>query len=107
MLNIALKIDTSKLSNPEADIRYKLPEHIQYLSEGELRDDGYDYAKDGQLLLFLVGEDHFRVETFLKKLFQMPFEGNDLSLTTVVGVDHGDGFQPVYPSGYEGDFKVD
>ena len=79
---------------PKADIRYQLPEHIQYLSDGELRDDGYDYNKDRRLLLFLVGEDDFDVSGFLDRLFDEPFDGNDLSLATIVGVDRGDGFEP-------------
>ena len=79
MLALAFKINLFKLANRSADVRYKLPEHIQYLSDGELREDGYDYAKDGELLLFMVGEDTFQVEPFLDHLFDEPFEDNDMS----------------------------
>ena len=107
MLAITLKINSSKLSNPKADIRYQLPEQIQYLSDGELRDDGYDYAKDGQLLLFLVGEDNFDVQGFVDKLFDQPFLENDLSLATQVGIDRGDGYEVIYPTEFEGEFGLD
>lgn len=107
VLALALKIDVSKLENPKADVRYQLPEQIQYLSDGELRDDGYDYAKDGRLLLFLVGEDDYDVHAFLNKLFDEPFLDNDLSLVTQVGVDRGDGYEVIYPPEFVGDFGVD
>ena len=107
MLALAFKINLSKLTNRSADVRYKLPEHIQYLSDGELREDGYDYTKDGQLLLFMVGEDTFQVEPFLDHLFDEPFEDNDMSLATVVGVDRGDGYSVVYPPEFDGKFIMD
>jgi hypothetical protein len=107
VLVIALKINRSKLENPKADIRYQLPEQIQYLSDGQLRDDGYDYAKDGELLLFLVGEDDFDFRTFVDKLFDEPFSDNDLSLATQVAVDQGDGYEVVYPPEFEGKFTLD
>ena len=72
-----------------------------------MREDGYDYAKDGELLLFMVGEDDFEVRPFLDHLFDEPFEDNDMSLATVVGVDRGDGYAVVYPPEFTGPFVLD
>ncbi len=107
MVAIAIKIDTGRLENPEADIRYQLPEHLADVTQGLVSDDGYDYSEDGSLVLFLTGDDESVVDTVLEALCAGLFLGNDLSRAVVVAVDVGPGFSVVYPADHDGEFKLD
>ena len=107
MLSLAIKIDQSKLSHPEADIRYQLPVHLQQLTDGHLKDDGYDYLKDGTLVLFLVGDDESYVPAIIKALVEKEFLGNNLAEAISVGVDVGPGYTQVFPDTDEASFNLD
>lgn len=42
MGEIAIRLDPGKLANPDADLRYLIPDRIEELSKGKLRNEGYD-----------------------------------------------------------------
>jgi hypothetical protein len=107
MLAVALKIDLDKLAHPEADLRYQLPARLENVTDGLIKDDGYDYTEDGALILFLTGDDERVLEQILKVLLNEPFQGNDLKAAIVVAADVGSGYSVVYPPDYSGDFVVE
>ncbi len=60
MTEIIIQLHPGRLSNPDLDIRYRLPSELEKLAEGDLliEDDGYDYSDDGQSLdIFLKVSD--------------------------------------------------
>lgn len=107
MLSVAIKIDSAKLSNPDADIRYQLPVFLHQATDGKVKDDGYDYLKDGTLVIFMIGDDEACVPDILKSLVSEPFLGNDLKDAISVGVDVGPGYNSVYPESDTGRFIVE
>ncbi len=59
MARIVIRLDSQKLDNPDADIRYLLPRLLAERSGGAISDDGYDYVgPDSQLILFLKTSNH-------------------------------------------------
>jgi hypothetical protein len=49
-----IKIDPTKMENPDLDIRYRLFEYLNELYPGALQDDGYDYEGEQPLLVVCV-----------------------------------------------------
>lgn len=48
-----VKIDPSRLANPDLDIRYRLFDYLDELYPDALKDDGYDY--EGSTLVVFIG----------------------------------------------------
>jgi hypothetical protein len=40
--HIAIKLNPAGLVNPDLDMRYRIPDLIRDVTEGRIRDDGYD-----------------------------------------------------------------
>jgi hypothetical protein len=58
MPTIVVRLDPRLLANPDADLRYLLPDLLVKRSAGIIRDDGYDYVGEGPfLLLFLQASE--------------------------------------------------
>ncbi|WML33320.1 hypothetical protein [Clostridium sp. OS1-26] len=59
MGSIAIKLDPSKMDNPDLDLRYIIPDKSEELTKGAVKDDGYDYSSDGtnSIIIFLSSED--------------------------------------------------
>ena len=55
-MEISITLDPSKLSNPDADLRYTIPEIAEEISNNELQDDGYDYDDDNNMIIFLSSD---------------------------------------------------
>jgi hypothetical protein len=53
MQTIILRLDPEKLSNPDLDIRYVLPDLLIEESESVILDDGYDYEDSGNNAMLL------------------------------------------------------
>lgn len=106
MPTIYVRLDPGKLRNPDADIRYLLPDLIADKSGGVVKDDGYDYVGDPPyLLLFLKAE--ILDEGLLWVLDVLEHEqvlGNDLLSATVVAVDRHGRMEVAYPSSFPGTF---
>jgi hypothetical protein len=108
MATVILQLDPAKLSNPDLDIRYVLPDLIAEQSGGRMKDDGYDYASEGAatlLLLFLSTDDpNASVPVVVEVLRSERVLENDLS-DVPVAVEDGDGFRVVHPPEFRGTFR--
>jgi hypothetical protein len=104
---IAIKLDPSKLLNPDLDIRYALPELLNEKSKGSIEDNGYDYEPDGNaLIIFLkASELQSALAAILDVIKNEKVCENDL-IGAVVAVKQDDSFKVIYPDGYEGTFAV-
>ena len=49
MQTIIIVLNPKKMENPDLDIRYLLPERIEEITEGMVRDNGYDYLPNNDL----------------------------------------------------------
>ena len=56
-MNIVITLDPQLLDNPDADLRYILPDYIQEKTEGALKDDGYDYGEGDVMQIFMSVRD--------------------------------------------------
>ena len=106
MATIVLRIDPSKLDNPDADIRYQLPDLLAERSGGTMVPDGYDYVGEGPLLLlFLRTSD---VESALACVLEVIEServlDNDLRRGVVVAVKVENAYDVRYPPDFEGPF---
>lgn len=106
MTTLILRLDPRMLDNPDADIRYQLPDLLAERSEGIVKDDGYDYVGDGSLLLlFLKTSDVGRaIACVLEVVQNVRVLGNDLRPAAVIAIEREEEYEVVYPSGFEGSF---
>ena len=113
MTTIILQLDPSKLSNPDADIRYALPDLIVERSQVRVTDNGYDYADDGAaaaapyLLLFLQTDDDNADAAAASVVALLQSERlleNDLSGVPVAIEDGTGELRVVHPSDFRGTF---
>lgn len=87
-------LDPEKLSNPDLDIRYLLPELLEEKSKGLIKDNGFDYLDDevNTMLIFLKTGDFekamFCVEETIKNVALL---GNDLKQGVVVAIEKESG----------------
>ncbi len=43
MQTIIILLEPAKLVNPDLDLRYKIPDSIEEVTDGRIQDNGYDY----------------------------------------------------------------
>ncbi len=43
MQTIIIVLNPGKLTNPDLDLRYLIPDRVSEITEGAVRDNGYDY----------------------------------------------------------------
>lgn len=95
MHTIIIVLDPAKLSNPDLDLRYVIPERIETASNGAIQDDGYDYIDtegSSSLGIFLKTESAAENWPLILKLFQdETFMENDLSLSAEIFISENDG----------------
>ncbi|MDO4943618.1 MAG: hypothetical protein Q4E74_00285 [Ruminococcus sp.] len=85
MQTIIIKLNPSKLENPDLDLRYSVPERIVEISGGAISDDGYDYLEDNSLGLWLKADcanDSYPL--IVELLSNEKFLNNDLSLSAEI-----------------------
>ena len=108
MATIMLQLDPARLSNPDLDIRYVLPDLLVERSSGRLTDDGYDYVGEGSapcLFIFLRTDDAaLAVPDVIQVLKAERVLGNDLS-DVPVAVGEGDHFRVMHPPESVGTFQ--
>ncbi len=54
MATLAIRLDPRLLDNPDADIRYRLPDLLAERSAGVISDDGYDYVGPQPLMVVFL-----------------------------------------------------
>ncbi len=105
MPKIAVRLDPQLLANPNLDIRYRLPDLLAERSAGVIRDDGYDYAGERLLVVFLkVSRLKLALACVLDVVENVPVAGSLLGPGAVVAVERKAGWEVVYPPGFTGPF---
>jgi hypothetical protein len=108
MPEIAIQLDPDRLSNPNLDIRYVLPDLIAEASKGLIKEDGYDYGRTShRLTIYLHTKDLVAALPLVFEILEgPPVLGNHLAAeVTVVAtspVNHSDDerdYTAVYPPG--------
>ncbi len=80
MQTIIIVLDSNKMSNPDLDIRYVLPERIEEYTNNLITDNGYDYLSNLELGLWLETDDSIKgVEKIIELISTEMFLENDLS----------------------------
>ncbi|MCM1316114.1 MAG: hypothetical protein NC244_12180, partial [Alistipes senegalensis] len=72
--------NSRKMTNPDLDIRYTLPERIEEYTNNQIKDNGYDYISNTELGLWLETDNSVNnVEKIIKLIETEKFSENDLS----------------------------
>jgi len=80
MASLSIRLDPQSLKNPDADLRYVLPDTLQEQSKGRIKADGYDYETGDVMVVFLQVDDPEWAMKFVRAfLAAHEVMGNDLS----------------------------
>lgn len=80
MQTIIIVLDSKKMTNPDLDIRYALPERIEEYTNNLIKDNGYDYLSNTELGLWLETDDSVNnVEKIIQLIKTEIILENDLS----------------------------
>ena len=85
---IIIKLDSKKLENPDLDIRYRLPERIESITNNRVLDNGYDYLTDTELLIFLKTEELGEIYPIYRLFKDEKICNNDLSRCSEIFVSN-------------------
>lgn len=111
MGTILIKLFPNKLNNPDLDLRYIIPDRIAEITNGNVKDDGYDYLDEHSLGIFLKSDNPKEdVKNVLEILKTEMFLENDIYETGIVAIcDHDDSnldeYTVVHPQKTNGDSK--
>ena len=106
MTTLAIKLDPAKMLNPNADLRYLIPDHIQQLTANEVQSDGYDYLDDDAMVIFMRMPSPDSLPKVLAILHNETFCENDILETAIIGYDAGEGYIVMHPPGFQGAFII-
>ena len=85
MQTIVIKLDASKLSNPDLDITYDLTDRIDEYTGGKVKDNGFDYLSGTVLGIWLETDNAAeKVEQVIELLKEEKFADNDLSVSAEI-----------------------
>ena len=85
METIIILLSPQKRKNPDADLRYIIPERIEEISENTIQSNGYDYLKDNTLAIWLSTNSYRKALPKIITLFeQETFLENDISKTVSI-----------------------
>ena len=106
MATIAIRLDPQLLDNPDADIRYRLPDLLAERSAGVISDDGYDYVGPQPLMVVFLNASRLKpaLVCVLDVVENVPVVGCLLRPGAVVAVERKAGWEVVYPPGFTGTF---
>jgi hypothetical protein len=91
------------LENPDADIRYDLPDFLNKRSNGNIGGDGYDYVGPDMMLLFLEVRDvQQAVACIVDVIENVRFLENDLRKGAVAAIETDGGHEVFYPADFKG-----
>ncbi|MDE6426471.1 MAG: hypothetical protein K2K89_10120 [Ruminococcus sp.] len=80
MQTIIIVLNSRKMTNPDLDIRYTLPERIEEYTNNNIKDNGYYYISNTELGLWLETDNSVNnVEKIIKLIETEKFSENDLS----------------------------
>ena len=101
MPTLAIKLDPSRMENPDLDVRYEIPGRIAEHTSGVVTDEGFDYIDGDALVIYLGMPSGDQVAKILRFLQDEEFCGNKILDCAKVGLDSGNGFRTVYPDGFD------
>jgi hypothetical protein len=106
MPTIIVRLNPQLLDNPDADIRYRLPDLLAERSGGVISDDGYDYVGDEPLLVLFLKASKLKpaLACVLDVIQNVRVLGNDLRRAVVVAVRRRGGHDVAYPPDFAGPF---
>ncbi len=109
MGHIAIKLNPRDLPNPDADLRYRIPDLIADATNGRIRDDGYDYADDEIMIVYLLCDDpKADVTDVIRTLRANEICDNRILDSAVIGIaTNATTFTIVHPPDDNGEFTVD
>ena len=93
MKNLVLTLDPDKLQNPDLDLRYVIPDLLSTRSDGNIKDNGYDYedqeSKSSPLLaIFLIATDFpAALKTINQLVLSEEVLGNNLSSAATLYIE--------------------
>lgn len=80
MQTIIIVLNSRKMTNPDLDICYTLPERIEEYTNNQIKDNGYDYISNTELGLWLETDNSVNNAKKIIKLIETEkFSENDLS----------------------------
>lgn len=105
MTTFVLKIDPALLENPDADLRYLLPQMLCETSNGVLQDDGYDYTARQEMLLFFLSSDGAKGAAVITDFIEtVRVAGNNLRGAVVAAQENNGTHDVFYPRDFLGEF---
>lgn len=97
MQTIIVLLNPGMLENADLDLRYRIPDRIEEVSNSLIQSNGYDYidTEDGDpgplMSIWLETENAHRNWHIVRDLFQREkFIGNDLSLSAQIYISEKD-----------------
>jgi hypothetical protein len=99
MPTIVVRLNPELLDNPDADIRYRLPDLLSERSGGTISDDGYDYVGDEPFLVLFLKTSKPKpvLACVIDVVENVRVLDNDLRQATVIAVKRKGGYDVVYP----------
>lgn len=92
-----VRLDPEALTNPDADLRYLVPEALAGRSGGALREDAYDYEPEtGAMLLWFLSDAPDALAPIVAYLAAERPLGNDLRPAASEWTQDGDGLRCVW-----------
>lgn len=82
MGSIVIKLNPEKLTHPDADLRYLIPDTIEELTFGKVKDNGFDYLDDkvSSMLIYLSSDNpKENIFSVLEIINTQTFKGNQIS----------------------------
>jgi hypothetical protein len=108
MIRLRVRLYAGRLSNPDLDIRYDLPDLISERSGGTVRDGGYSYGaveEEGgapPLVLLLLAQDEAAVGQVIDVLQNVRVLDNDLALAAEVFAERDGAAERIFPPAISG-----
>ena len=91
MQTIIIVLNPGKMENTDLDIRYALPERIEEMTGGLVKDNGYDYLVNNDLGIWLETEDSEKyVEDVISLIKSERILENDLSMACEIYISAGE-----------------
>ncbi len=91
MQTILITLDSTKMNNPDLDIRYMLPDRIDEYTGGTVTDNGYDYLDGNVMAIWLETEDAVaNAEKVISLIESEEILENDLTKAAAVYVSEED-----------------
>ena len=104
MATILVRLDSRRLSNPDVNIRYVLPDLLVERSAGVISDDGYDFVGEESFLVLFLKAFHLEaaLACVLDVVENVRVLDNDLRSAAVVAVQREGGPEVIYPPDFAG-----